>query len=100
MDFNIQFINTSPDSSIEQMVKENLITIKEKFDWTIRAAVYIKKENTANGKGKICEMLISVPGPRIFASANEESFEAAIAQTSNNLERLLNQRKEEMKTKR
>ncbi|HZJ37050.1 MAG TPA: HPF/RaiA family ribosome-associated protein [Gillisia sp.] len=43
-------------------------------------------------------MKLSVPGPQIFAESNEESFEAAIAETVSDLERQLSKRKAQMKS--
>ena len=45
----------------------------------------------------ICEIRLSMPGPRVFASTNAETFEAALAETISDLENQLEKRKEKMK---
>lgn len=94
----IQFVQTKKSDYLEDLVMEGLDTMGEKFDWVIRADVFFKEEKGTYGKGKICEIRLSVPGPRIFASSNEESFEAAIAETIQDLNRQLKKRKDEMYT--
>ena len=68
----------------------------KKYDWIITANVFFKHEKGSIGKGKICEIRLSVPGPRIFASSDEESFEKATDETIKDLKRQLKTRKGEM----
>ena len=53
----------------------------------------LKKENTKRGRGKLCEIKLSLPGPTIFASSNEDRFEVSIAETIRDLEIQLKKRK-------
>ncbi|MDG1729496.1 MAG: HPF/RaiA family ribosome-associated protein [Algibacter sp.] len=78
MEYIIQFIQTPIRESSESLVIEKLENLGKKFDWIIRADVFFKEDKGTYGKGKICDIRLSVPGPRIFASSNEESFEAAV----------------------
>lgn len=68
------------------------------YDWIIRADVKFKEEKGTYGKGKICEVTLSCPGPRIFASSNKDTFEAAAAKTTRDLEVQLRKRKSEMQS--
>ena len=98
MESIIQFVQTETDDTAKQLVLEKIEQLSKKYDWLIRADVFLKEEKDTFGKGKICEIRLSCPGPRIFASSNEESFEASVAETIRDLEVLLEKRKSEMNT--
>lgn len=97
MKMNIQFVHTAPNTDIENFVQKKLGYLSEKYDWLIKARVVIKEENDPTPKGKICEIELSAPGPRIYASSNEESFEASVAETIRDLEKQLKKRKGNIK---
>lgn len=96
MESIIQFIQTPTKPSAKDLVKAKLEGLSNKYDWVIRADVFFKEEKGADEKGKICDIRLSCPGPRIFASSEEDSFEAAVAETIRDLERQLEKRKSEM----
>lgn len=98
MESIIQFVQTETDDTAKQLVLEKIEQLSKKYDWLIRADVFFKEEKDTFGKGKICEIRLSCPGPRIFASSNEESFEASVAETIQDLEVQLEKRKSEMNT--
>lgn len=97
MKTRIQFVHSESSLSAEQLVQKKLDKLENKYDWIIGADILFKEENIANGKGKVCAIELNLPGPRIHASTNEESFEAAAAETVKDLERQLKKRKAEMK---
>ena len=96
METIVQFVQTETNDMARQMALEKLEQLSKKYDWLIRADVFFKEEKDTYGKGKICEIRLSCPGPRIFASSNEENFEAAVAETISDLEIQLEKRKSEM----
>jgi putative sigma-54 modulation protein len=97
MQKTIQFVHTDTKKELHDLTIDKLDHLAEKFDWIIRGDVFFKEEKDTNrGLGKICEIRLSVPGPRIFAKANKESFEAALAETLNELERQLKKHKSKM----
>ncbi len=100
MNYNIQFVQTGTVENAENLIVEKLDKLGEKYDWVINADIFFKKEKDTHGKGFICEAKLSLPGPLIFASSDEDSFEAAAAETINDLERQLRKRKDEMKAHR
>lgn len=97
MKTNIQFVHTETNFSAEQLVQRKLDKLENKYDWIIGADVLFKEENENNGRGKICAIKLSLPGPLLHASSQEESFEAAAAETVRDLEKQLKKRKAEMK---
>jgi ribosomal subunit interface protein len=98
MEITTQFVQTEPNDTANDLVFEKLETLAVHYDWLIRANVFFKDEKSSNGKGKICEIILSCPGSQIFASSDEESFEMSVAETIRDLEVQLRKRKSEMKS--
>ncbi len=94
MKINIQFINMSTSETMETYTLKKLDSLVKKFDKIITTNVFLKKENDSKDKGTICEMELSVPGPRLFASSNEKNYELAVKKTISDLEKQLKKRKE------
>jgi ribosomal subunit interface protein len=97
MKITTQFVQTETKGAADDLVSEKLESLSKHFNWLISAKVIFKEEKNSNGKGKICEIILSCPGPQIFASSNEESFEIAVAETIKDLGIQLSKRKSEMK---
>ena len=99
MKMNIQFVQMDTNLNVEELLVKRLQKISKKYDWIVSADVfYIEEKDTNSGKGKICEIRLSVPGPRIFASSNEDSLEKATDKTVRDIEVLLKKRKATMKS--
>lgn len=96
MKSNIQFVNAERNATAEEIINKKLDSLKRKFDWIISAEVYFKAEKETSGKGRICEVKMSLPGPQIHASCDDASFEAAAAGVADDLEIQLKKRKSEM----
>ena len=96
MKTNIQFVNSETKASAEQVVQRKLDKLENKYDWIISADVMFREEKSTSGKGKACAIEISLPGPKIHASSNEDSFEAAAAESVKDIEKQLKKRKAEM----
>jgi len=97
MEIKIQFVQVPKSEAVESFAIKKLIKMSEKYEWLIRADVFYKLEPDTKGKGKICEIRLSLPGPRIFALSDEESFESATDETLHDLDKQLQKRKHEMK---
>jgi ribosomal subunit interface protein len=97
MEITTQFVQTEPNDTADELVFEKLETLATHYDWLIRAQVFFKDEKSSDGKGKICDIILSCPGPQVFASSDEESFEMSVAETIRDLEVQLRKRKSEMK---
>jgi ribosome-associated inhibitor A len=97
MTINIQYVQMATSEAMNSLLTTKLNKLAKKYDWIIRAQVRFKQENDPTGKGKICEMELSAPGPRIFAQSNEDDFEKAAAKTIKDLEKQLSKRKAIMK---
>jgi putative sigma-54 modulation protein len=93
MKMNIQFVNMSTSETMEAYTVNKLGSLVKKFDKIIKANVFFKKENDSKDKGVICEIELSAPGPRLFASSNEKNYELAVKNTLKDLETQLKKRK-------
>ena len=91
---NFQYVNTDVSESLSAYINERLEKLANKFEFLISAQVYIKHEDPNHEAGKICNIELSLPGPRIFATSNEHTYELAVNQTISDLKRQLEKRKE------
>lgn len=98
MDARFQYVKLERSESLEEFTQKKLDKLETKYDWIISAEVHFKKHEPEEPKGYICNISLSGPGPIIFAESNEESYEAAAAETVRDLEKQLSKRKGQMKS--
>ena len=95
--FEYHGVEASP--RLEAVAKEKLEKLYKKYGDVIRADVFFKTENTTSDEtGKICNIRLSLPGPRLFAEASHSEFGSSISESVNDLERQLRKRKEKNQT--
>ncbi len=97
MKTNIQFVQMPVSETMESYVHEKLDKLYQKYDWVIKSDVFFKKENDPKGKGKICDVELSLPGPKIYATSNEKNFELAFKESLSDIQKQLKKRKQTMK---
>ncbi|GAA4272800.1 ribosome-associated translation inhibitor RaiA [Aquimarina gracilis] len=97
MKTNIQFVQMPTSETMENYVHERLDKLYKKYEWVIKSDVFFKKENDPKGAGKICDLELSLPGPKIYATSNEKNYELAFKESLKDVERQLKKRKQEMK---
>ncbi len=93
MNIIIQYVNMDSSESLSKYTTEKLEKLAKKYDWLISCDVFFKQDNNQKEQGKICNMELSLPGPRIFATSTEKNFEAAVKETINDLDIQLKKRK-------
>lgn len=99
MNINFEYHGVKASDRLEILAAKKLEKLLNKFDFVVRADVFLKKENTSQpDTGMICGIRLSTPGPRLFAESSNGSFEASIVESVDELERQLNRRKAKMKT--
>lgn len=100
MDINFEYDGVKASLRLEQLAGKKIEKMVDKYDFIVRADIFFKKENTSeHDTGKICNIRLSLPGPRLFAEASTASYEASIAEAADDLERQLSKRKEKMKSR-
>jgi putative sigma-54 modulation protein len=98
MTVNFQYVNTDVSETLSAFATEKLEKLADKFEFLISAQVYIKHDDKDHNAGKICNIELSLPGPRIFATSNKGTYEMAVNETISDLTRQLKKRKQTFKT--
>ncbi|MDY0779338.1 HPF/RaiA family ribosome-associated protein [Tenacibaculum sp. IB213877] len=96
MEIVYEYVNVSQSDRLEQIIQEHLNEIEKRFSFVIRGDVFLKKDNKDIGKQHHCGIRLSVPGPRMYASSDEGSFEEAINETVRDLKDQLEKKKSKM----
>lgn len=91
-----QFVQLSKSERLQTFTDEKLNKIERKYDFITRAEIHFKKNHADDKNGFICNIKLSVPGPRIFAESNADSFEAAAVATIKDLDKQLDKKKGQM----
>lgn len=98
MTVNIQYVGVDISETLSVFTKEKLEKLSNKYEFLINATVSFKLDENKHETGKICNIELSLPGPRIFATSNERNFEVSVRETISDLERQLKKRKQIYKT--
>lgn len=97
MKANIQFVGIPSSETLETKTQEKLDKLFNKYNWLIQASVFYKKENDSHKHGKICEIELSQPGPRLFAKASESNYELSLKEVLLELDKILQKQKRRLK---
>jgi len=88
MNINFEYNGVKASNRLEIMAARRIDKLFDKYDFIIRADVFFKTENTSDpDTGMICNIRLSIPGPRLFADASNSSFEASISKSADDLDR-------------
>lgn len=98
MTVNIQYVGVDVSETLSAFTKEKLEKLFNKYEFLINATVHFKQEGHDHDSGKICNIELSLPGPRIFATSSEYNYEVSVRETISDLERQLKKRKQVFKT--
>lgn len=93
MTINVQYVKMLTSETMTDYVTKKLNKLEGKFDFIINANVFFKSENDPRGDSHICEIELSIPGPKAFASSKEKNFELAAKNAINDLTKQLEKRK-------
>lgn len=95
---NFEYVDVDVSETLSAFTEEKLRKLFDRYEFLINATVYFKQEERLHEASKICSIELSLPGPKIYASSNENNFEVAVRETISDLERQLKKRKEVYKT--
>ncbi|WP_456438367.1 ribosome hibernation-promoting factor, HPF/YfiA family [Psychroserpens sp.] len=98
MNVNFRYVNVDISESLNTFTEEKLSKLSSRYEFLIGATVRFKQDEKSHTKGKICDIELSLPGPRIFATSDEAKHEVAVRETISDLEKQLKKRKEVFKT--
>lgn len=98
MTVNFQYVNIDTSEWLSEYTSEKLNNLSDKYQFLISAKVFFKEDHNEPVNSKICNIQLSLPGPRIFATSNEKNHKMAVKETISDLEKQLKKRKEVFKT--
>ena len=98
MEVHVQYQKMKTSEALTELLMKKLERLEKKYSWLIKANVLFKQENDKAGEGKVCEIELSAPGPRIFAKSDTDDFEKSMAKTVEDLRRQLEKRQETFAT--
>jgi putative sigma-54 modulation protein len=98
MNVNFNYVNVDISETLNAFTEEKLSKLSNRYEFLIGATVRFKHDENSHTKGKICDIELSLPGPRLFATSDEAKYEVAVRQTISDLEKQLKKRKEVYKT--
>jgi putative sigma-54 modulation protein len=90
--FNYQHVSGSTE--LEEFTKEKLASVFERYNWVTRAEVFFRLENTSSREsGMIANILLSAPGPRLFAEESHDTFKESVSKVVDQLKTQCEKRK-------
>ena len=97
MKVNINAVNFNVDGKLLDFIQERMDRLEKYYDKIVSADVFLKVENTSEKENKIVEVKIHVPGDDLMVKKQCKTFEEAIENSAESLERLLVKRKEKIR---
>jgi putative sigma-54 modulation protein len=98
MKVNVNAVNFTVDGKLVDFVQERIGKLEKYYDKVVSSDVYLKVEKTSDKENKIVEVKIQVPGDEFMVKKQCKTFEEAVEQSTESLERLLLKRKEKINT--
>jgi putative sigma-54 modulation protein len=96
MKVNIHAVNFNVDAKLLDFIQERMDKLEKYYDKVVSSDVFLKVEKTSEKENKIVEVKISVPGDDFMVKKQCKTFEEALEQSAESLERLLQKRKEKL----
>ncbi len=94
MKVNVQAPNFAVKEELLVFIEKRLQKLEQFYDKIVAADVFLKVQKTSEKENKITEILISVPGSDLICKKESKTFEAAIDECIQSLERQLKKRKQ------
>lgn len=98
MKVNVHAVNFAVDKKLVDFVQERMDKLEKYYDRVVSSDVFLKVEKTSEKENKNVEIKINVPGDDFLVEKQCKSFEEAVEQAAESLERLLVKRKEKLRT--
>jgi putative sigma-54 modulation protein len=98
MKVNVHAVNFTVDGKLVGFVQERMDRLEKYYDKVVSSDVFLKVEKTSEKENKVAEIKILVPGDEFIVKKQCKTFEEAVEQSAESLERLLIKRKEKVNT--
>ena len=96
MKVNVHAVNFTIDGKLIDFAQERMDKLSKYYDKVVSTDIYFKVEKTSEKENKIAEIKMHVPGDDFVVKKQCKTFEEAVEQASESLERLLLKRKEKL----
>lgn len=97
MKVNVQTPNFAADSQLLIFIEKRLSKLEQFYDRIICADVFLKVQRTSVKQNKLVEILLSIPGGDLIVKKDARTFEEALDECSQSLERQLKKKKEKQR---
>ena len=97
MKVNVHAVNFNVDGKLVGFIQERMDRLEKYYDKIVSSDVFLKVEKTSEKENKIVEIKMLVPGDEFMVKKQCKTFEEALEQSAETLERLLTKRKEKVK---
>lgn len=94
MKVNFNAVGFTVDQKLVDFIQKKMDKLEHFYDKVIDADVYLKLENTSAKENKIIEIKVNVPGDNFVVKKQAKSFEEAMDDSVNPIERFLKKHKE------
>jgi putative sigma-54 modulation protein len=98
MKVNVHAVNFTVDAKLVVFIQERMDRLEKYYDKVVSSDVFLKVEKTSEKENKIAEIKIHVPGDEFIVKKQCKTFEEAIEQSAESIERFLIKRKEKINT--
>ncbi|HRN98797.1 MAG TPA: ribosome-associated translation inhibitor RaiA [Flavobacterium sp.] len=98
MKVNVHAVNFTVDRKLVDFIQIKLDKLEKYYDRIVVSDVYLKLDNTSEKENKIAEIKLHVPGDDFLVQKQCKTFEEAVDQSVESLERLLLKRKEKLRS--
>lgn len=96
MKVDVQAVNFTVDKKLVDFINLKMEKLEKYYDRVVSADVFLKVESTSEKENKMAEVKIHVPGDSFIVKKQCKTFEEAIDQAKESLERVLLKRKEKI----
>jgi putative sigma-54 modulation protein len=98
MKVNVHAVNFTVDAKLVVFIQERMDRLEKYYDKVVSSDVFLKVEKTSEKENKIAEIKIHVPGDEFIVKKQCKTFEEAMEQSAESIERFLIKRKEKINT--
>jgi len=96
MKVNVHAVNFNVDKKLVSYVQDRLNKLEKFNGKVVDSDVFFKVVNTSDKENKIAEIKINVPGDEFIVKKQCKTFEEALEQAADSMERLLIKRKQKI----
>ena len=78
MKIDIRYIDIESDDRLNDFIQKKVDKLETFYDRIVDCEVFLKRSNNNTEENAVVELLINVPGNKLFAKEQAKSFEAGI----------------------